>query len=134
MPGVNEPRRDTIPDAFVIAECGMASSQVWSAVLGEIQYSSASGRGIGRTDIDTWLRDSAIVGRGEDGAVVIGVPHEIARRRAAGRYLGELRRVLSRVTGVDLEIEVVLIRDWRRAGAGDGRNDAPDADSLSSGA
>ena len=133
-PGVDEPRRDPVPDAFVIDECGMTSRQVWSAVLGDLQYGSATGSaaggGIGRTDIDTWLRDSAIAGRGAGGAVVIGVPHEIARRRAAGRYLGELRRAVSRVVGVDLEIEVTLLRDWRGARAGD----APDMDSLPKGA
>jgi hypothetical protein len=143
--GVRDPERDAAPAVFVIDECGMTSRQVWSAVLGELQFSSASssasasgssgsstslGGAMSRTDVDTWLRDSAIVGRGEDGALVIGVPHEIARRRAAGRYLGELRRAVAQATGVDLGVEVILLRDW----GGGGRDDAADPESVSRGA
>jgi len=123
------------PAVFVIEECGMTSRQVWSAVLGQIQFNSvpgsasASGGGsagvMSHTDIDTWLRDSVLVGRGEGGALVIGVPHEIARRRAAGRYLGELRRAVSQVTGVNLAIEVVLVRDWTGGELGEAEGDAP---------
>ncbi len=104
---------------FVIAECGMTSRQVWSALLGELRMSEA----IGRTDVDTWLRDSLLMGRSETDALVIGVPHELARRRATGRNLTAIRAAVKRVTGVALTIEVVLIREWvgRQADAGAGR-------------
>ncbi len=93
---------------FMIAECGMTSRQVWSALLGELRMSEA----IGRTDVDTWLRDSLLLGRGETDALMVGVPHELARRRATGRNLAAIRAAVKRVTGVSLTVEVVLIREW----------------------
>ena len=50
-----------------------------------------------------------------DGEVVIGVPHELARRRATGRYLGAIRQSLERVTGLQLDVSVILFRDWDAA-------------------
>jgi hypothetical protein len=98
------------PPPFTVEECGMTSRQIWSAVLGELRMSEE----IGRTDVDTWLRDSMVVGRGSAGGLVIGVPHELARRRAAGRNLAALRGAVKRVTGIALPVEVVLIREWVR--------------------
>ena len=105
------------PVPFMIPECGMTSRQVWSALFGELRMSEA----IPRTDVDTWLRDSLLVGRGATGALVMGVPHELARRRATGRNLSAIRAAVKRVTGVALAVEVALIREWaeRQADAGD---------------
>jgi hypothetical protein len=97
-----------VPAPFMIPECGMTSRQVWSALLGELRMSEA----IPRTDVDTWLRDSLLVGRGATDTLVMGVPHELARRRATGRNLSAIRAAVKRVTGVALAVEVVLIRDW----------------------
>ena len=93
---------------FTVDTCGMTNRQIWSAVLGDLQFSGA----IGRADISTWLRDAAVIALGDDGELVIGVPHELARRRASGRYLGAIRQAVERVTGIAFGIEVVLIRDW----------------------
>ena len=96
-----------VAPVFTVEGCGMTNRQVWSAVLGDLQLSGA----IGRTEVSTWLRDAAVLGMtGEDG-IVLGVPHELARRRAA-RYLGAIRQAVERVTGLSLAIEVVLFREW----------------------
>lgn len=96
------------PPSFTIAECGLTNRQVWSAVLDTLR---ASGE-ISRSNIDTWLRDAAIVGRGEDGAMIVGAPHALAQRRLAGGFKAPLRRALAAVTGASLPVEVVLTRDW----------------------
>ncbi len=97
-----------VAPVFTVEGCGMTNRQVWSAVLGDLQFSGA----IGRAEVSTWLRDAAVVGMSDEGGLVIGVPHELARRRATGRYLGLIRQSVARVTGLSLAIEVVLFRDW----------------------
>ena len=112
-----------VPAPFMIPECGMTSRQVWSALLGELRMSEA----IPRTDVDTWLRDSLLVGRGATDTLVMGVPHELARRRATGRNLSAIRAAVKRVTGVALAVEVVLIRDWSER-----QTDSGEANSVAS--
>jgi len=97
-----------VAPVFTIEGCGMTNRQVWSAVLGDLQFSGA----IARAEVSTWLRDAAVVGMTDTGGLVVGVPHELARRRAAGRYLGSIRQAVERVTGLALTIEVVLFREW----------------------
>ncbi|MDQ3657604.1 MAG: hypothetical protein M3457_21320 [Chloroflexota bacterium] len=97
-----------VAPVFTIEGCGMTNRQVWSAVLGDLQFSGV----IGRAEVSTWLRDAAVVGMTDAGGLVVGVPHELARRRAAGRYLGPIRQAVERVTGLTLTIEVVLFREW----------------------
>ncbi len=100
--------------SFLIEECGLSNRQVWSAMLDELRA------GGDRASVDTWLRDAAIVGRGEDGALVVGVPHELARRRVADRFVTALRRSVTTVVGVALPVEVVLTREWLAAHQGEG--------------
>ncbi|MBA2469483.1 MAG: hypothetical protein H0V37_08760 [Chloroflexia bacterium] len=96
-----------VAPVFTVEGCGMTNRQVWSAVLGDLQLSGA----IGRTEVSTWLRDAAVLVMTGEGGIVLGVPHELARRRAA-RYLGAIRQAVERVTGLSLAIEVVLFREW----------------------
>ncbi len=93
---------------FTVEGCGMTNRQVWSAVLSDLQFSGA----IGRAEVSTWLRDAAVVGITDAGGLVLGVPHELARRRATGRYLSLIRQAVERVTGLSVTIEVVLFREW----------------------
>jgi len=97
-----------VAPVFTITGCGMTNRQVWSAVLGDLQFSGA----IGRAEVATWLRDAALLALTDDGGLVLGVPHELARRRAAGRYLGPIRQAVERVTGLPVTLEVVLYHDW----------------------
>lgn len=99
------------PPSFAIAECGLTNRQVWSAILDTLRTSGE----ISRSNIDTWLRDAAIVGRGEDGAIIVGAPHALAQRRLAGTFKAPLRRALAAVTGASLPVDVVLIREWPTA-------------------
>jgi hypothetical protein len=100
------------PPSFTIAECGLTNRQVWSAVLDTLRGSGE----ISRSDIDTWLRDAAIVGRGDGGAMIIGAPHALAQRRITGGFKAPLRRALAAITGHPLELEVALLRDWLAPG------------------
>jgi len=97
-----------VAPVFMVEGCGMTNRQVWSAVLSDLQFSGA----IGRAEVSTWLRDAAVVGIADAGGLVLGVPHELARRRATGRYLGLIRQAVERVTGLSMTIEVVLFREW----------------------
>jgi len=111
IPVPDPAERAWVPPVVAIDACGMTSRQVWSAVLADLEAGSA----IGRTDVATWLRDAAVLGEREGTALVIGVPHDLARRRAAGRYLAAIRAAVHRVTGVSYAIEIVLFRDWAAA-------------------
>jgi hypothetical protein len=99
-----------VTPVFMIEACGLTNRQVWSAVMGDLHQSG----GISQADVSTWLRDAAVLDCGSD-EIVIGVPHELARRRATGRYVGAIRQSLERVTGLRLEVSVILFRDWEAA-------------------
>ncbi|MBA2278164.1 MAG: hypothetical protein H0W06_10415 [Chloroflexia bacterium] len=94
------------PPSFIIEECGLTNRQAWSAMLDELRA------GGDRASVDTWLRDAMIVGRGATGSLVIGVPHELARRRVADRFVTALRRAVTAVVGVALPVDIVIARDW----------------------
>lgn len=100
-----------VAPVFTMDACGMSNRQIWSAVLSDLQCSGA----VTQAEVSTWLRDSAVIGISEEGALVIGVAHELARRRASGRYLALIRQAVRQVTGLSLAIEVVLFRDWPAA-------------------
>jgi len=106
-PGVAEEDAFVAP-VFTIAAGGMTNRQVWAATLSDLQFSGA----IGRADVSTWLRAAAVLAVGEDGTLTLGVPHDLARRRASGRYLAAIRQALARVTGIEFAVEIVLFREW----------------------
>jgi hypothetical protein len=97
----------TVP-VVTIEACGMTNRQVWAAVISDLQLTGA----IGRADVATWLRDAAVLGVRDDGALLVGVPHDLAKRRATGRYREAIRAAVERVTGESFPIEVVLFREW----------------------
>ena len=114
-----EPAADppAIP-SFLVAECGLPSGQVWSAVLAEV----AAGP-VPRADLDAWLRSTALLGRGGDGGagspLVVGVTHALAQRRVADRFAPHLRAAVAAVVGRPLPLDVVVARDWLLAHASD---------------
>src|SRR5262249_50271761 len=93
---------------FTVAECGLPSGQVWAAVLEAV----AANAGVGRANFDAWLRTTALIGRGGDGSLVIGVPHALAQRRIATRFLAPLRSAAAAIIGADLPLDLVVARDW----------------------
>lgn len=110
-PLVGEIGGDTfIAPVFTVESCGLSNRQIWSAVLGDVQASGS----ISPADIATWLRDAVILDCREQ-TLILGVPHQLAQRRATGRYLGSLRQSLERITGERFEIDVVLFREWSAA-------------------
>jgi hypothetical protein len=109
---------DPAPPVFLVPECGVPSNQVWAAVIEEVV---ARGE-VSRANVDAWLRPTALIGQGGDGAFVVGAPHELARKRIAARFLVPVRAAVAAVVGVRLSVEVVVAREWLRAnnGGGDG--------------
>jgi hypothetical protein len=115
-----EDEEPAIP-VFVVAECGLPSGQVWAAVLEEV----AANGGVGRANFDAWLRTTALIGRGDDDSLVIGVPHALAQRRIAARFLAPLRAAAAAIIGAELPAEVVIARDWLRTHRDIGRREFP---------
>jgi hypothetical protein len=102
---------EVVTPSFVVAECGLPSGQVWAAVLEEVVANGS----VGRANFDAWLRTTALIGRGEGGSLVVGVPHALAQRRIAARFVSPLRAAAAAIIGVDLPLDVVVARDWLRA-------------------
>ncbi|HWV23882.1 MAG TPA: hypothetical protein VNZ58_06810 [Thermomicrobiales bacterium] len=99
---------------FRIAECGMSGMQVWTSVVDDLRQSGA----IPKAEVDTWLRDSALLGRDpETDALIVGVPHALAERRAA-RFLAAIETATMQVVGFDCEISIVRTQDWLAANTG----------------
>ena len=100
------------PPGFVIAECGLWSEQVWSAVLTELERHPA----VGSADFAAWLRSTLLLGRAGDGGpgspLVIGVPHSLAQRRVASRFESVITATLATVVGTPLPVEIAVVRDW----------------------
>jgi hypothetical protein len=96
---------------FMVAECGMSSTQVWTSVLDDLRGSGA----IPKAEVDTWLRDSELIGRdpGND-AFIVGVPHALAERRAA-RFLSQIESAAMQIVGFDCEIQIVRTQTWLAA-------------------
>jgi hypothetical protein len=93
---------------FRVPECGMTSAQIWSAVLDDLRGSGSIPRG----EVDTWLRDSMLIGRGgEDDALIVGVPHALAERRAI-RFLSAIEQATMHIVGFDCSIEIVRTQTW----------------------
>jgi hypothetical protein len=109
----------TIP-SFLVPECGLPSGQVWAAVLDEIAHAGT----VSRANLDTWLRQTTLIGRGSDGALIIGVPHALAQQRITTRLLSPLQSAVRSIIGTVPGIEVVVARDWLR----DNRSFAPRED------
>jgi len=100
----------TIP-SFMVQECGMSSAQVWMSVLDDLRGSGA----IPKAEVDTWLRDSVLLGRdGESDAFIVGVPHALAERRAV-RFLTPIETTTMQIVGFDCEIRIVRTQTWLAA-------------------
>lgn len=89
----------------------MTNTQVWTSVLDDLRGSGA----IPRAEVDTWLRDSALIGRDEERDVlIVGVPHALAERRAK-RFLAAIETAAMHIVGYDCAIEIVRTQDWLAA-------------------
>jgi hypothetical protein len=102
------PRAIAAGAGFVVRECGLPSGQVWAAVLDDLQSRSE----IGRANFESWLRIASLLGRGEGGALIVGVPHELARKRIAARFIPAIEAAVLDIVGVELPVEIVVTRDW----------------------
>jgi hypothetical protein len=118
-PAPEQPRSLTAPDAepvvpvFLVVECGLPSPQVWAAVLDEIAASGA----VSPANMDAWLRNTRLIGRQPDGALVIGAAHSLAQQRIATRFGRSLQDAVSRLLGRETPLEIVVARDWLLTGS-----------------
>ena len=99
-----------VAPVFVIEACGMTNRQLWSAVLTDVQ----AGGQLGIADVSTWLRDAAVLGV-EGNTLVLGVPHDLARRRVVDRYGRVIAAAIERIGRIRIDLEVVLYREWQAA-------------------
>lgn len=97
--------------SFIVAECGLPSGQVWAAVIDEVATTAE----VSRVNVDTWLRSTALIGRGDGGCLIVGVPHAMAQRRIAARFAAPLREAVAAVLGAERPLEIVVTRDWLAA-------------------
>ena len=105
--------RLTVPSSLaspniMIAECGMPSAQVWAAIIDEV----VSDGEVSRLNVETWLRSSQLIGRGSDGALIVGAPHVLAQRRIESRFRAPLMSAVEAVLGIERRLEIVVARDW----------------------
>lgn len=98
---------------FLIQPSGLASDAVWSAVLADV---AASGM-VTDAEFDGWVRSTTLLGHGADGALLVGTPHVMAKRRIEGRLLGVLQHAAQRVLGGAPRLEVVVTREWQAQSA-----------------
>src|SRR4051812_45439985 len=76
------PQRERNATTFVIDEIGLSNRQVWAACLGELARRGE----VGRTELESWLRPAALIGR-EGPTLIIGAPNGVTRDRIATRLL-----------------------------------------------
>jgi len=88
---------------FVIHEIGLTNRQVWAATLGELARRGE----IGRTELESWLRPAALIGR-EGTKLVIGAPNAVSRERIATRLVPAVRQALTVTIGSAVEVSVVV--------------------------
>ena len=70
-------------------------------------------------EFDGWVRPTVLIGRGDEGRLLVGTPHALAKRRIEGRLLGVLEAAVQRVLGSATRLDVVVTRDWQAQVAGD---------------
>jgi hypothetical protein len=97
------PRKEGSPANFVIAELGLTNRQVWAATLGEL----ARRGDVSASEIDTWLRPTALVGR-EGQTLIVGAPNAVARDRIERRLLPAVRDAIAVTVGTDVDVSVVV--------------------------
>jgi hypothetical protein len=93
---------------FVVLECGLRNDQVWPAILDDLSRD----RSVNRQDMKNWLDDSRLLGRGENGAIVIGLQTPAARRKINERLFRPLERSARSVIADGINVELVVTREW----------------------
>ena len=122
-PAVAVPEEPIAPQPFVVDECRLPSDHVWMAILEEIVGQGS----VSHANLEAWLRPALLVGRGDDGSLIVGAPNELTRKRVSQRFLPPLRAAAAAVLGVPVQIEVVLTQEWLTAEAADDALDPPAA-------
>jgi hypothetical protein len=106
---VSEPEPEPVPEAalepdpapiaaapFVIAECGMLSTQFWSMAQDDLVAS----RKLTRGECDACLRPVRIAGRGERNELILLAPNSAAKSRLQRRKLnGDVRAACAAILG-----------------------------------
>ncbi|MEQ8674048.1 MAG: chromosomal replication initiator protein DnaA [Aggregatilineales bacterium] len=82
----------------------MNAQDAWNAAYGQLELQ------LDRANFDTWLRDAFFICEEENGVYVIGVRNSYARDMLQHRLYRNIRRVLSDVCGVDVELRFEVNR------------------------
>jgi hypothetical protein len=88
---------------FAIPEIGLTNRQVWAATLGELVRRGE----VGRTELESWLRPAALIGRDGE-TLVIGAPNAVTRERIATRLLPAVREALAATIGAPVAVSVIV--------------------------
>jgi hypothetical protein len=96
---------------FTIDEVGLSNRQVWAATLGEL----ARRGDVGRTELESWLRPAALIGRDGE-TLILGAPNAVSRDRIATRLLPAVREALGATIGVRVRVRVEVAKGARRVG------------------
>jgi hypothetical protein len=95
--------KTTHESTITIEEIGLTNRQVWAAALGEL----ARRGDVGRTDLESWLRPAALIGR--DGpTLILGAPNAVTRDRIASRLLPAVRDALGATIGAPVDVSVIV--------------------------
>jgi chromosomal replication initiation ATPase DnaA len=96
---------------FPVPEIGLSSTQVWQAVLEDLQRTGK----IGRANVEAWLRPSMLVGRGDRGTFIVGTPNGLARKRVTDRFAPAIAECLADLLGIPCAVEAVVAQEWLQA-------------------
>jgi hypothetical protein len=89
---------------FTIEEVGLTNRQVWAATLGELARRSD----IGQTEVESWLRPAALVGRDGE-TLILGAPNAVSRDRIATRLLPAVRDALAATIGAPVGVAIEVM-------------------------
>jgi hypothetical protein len=87
---------------------GLTNTQVWAAAQEELR-----GR-MSPANFETWIRPSSLIGRDDEGRLVLGVPNRFAQQRVESKLGDEIESVLRRIIGQPVEVRVVVAQQWFR--------------------
>ena len=89
---------------------GLNPKQIWHAALGELE------KKLPQRDYDTWLKLTVPLSY-EENIFTIGVPNGFQRDYVENRFKTQMTKVLSEITGQNVEIRLVINQRLREAGS-----------------
>ena len=98
---------------FWIAEAGIGSVQLWSAVVEIIARDGA----VRPAEIHDYLKPAVLLERSGESTLRLGVAHELARQRIEHRWRANLEEALARLIGAGWVLDIQVMGDAARKSA-----------------